>query len=93
MSSSEGLARLKNWQSAEKALVVPSISWKGAMRIFEVRVIVASVDESTLVLVRLDPAGETKTFSLRDAAFGSTDEADLELTLIDGNKLHLREEE
>ena len=93
MSSFEGLLRLKNWQKAEKALVLPSVSWKGAIRIFEVRVKVAFADESTLVLVNLDAPGETETISLRDVAFGCTDESDLELTLADGTKLHLREEE
>lgn len=38
MSSSDGVARLKNWQKAEKALVVPSFSWKGAIRVSEARV-------------------------------------------------------
>jgi hypothetical protein len=93
MSSSEGVERLKNWQRTEKALVLPSVSWKGTMRIFEVRAKVAFVDESTLVLVNLDAPGETETVPLRDVAFRSTDESDLELTLVDGKKLYLCEEE
>ena len=96
MSSSEGLDRLKNWQRAEKALVSPSISWKGTVRIFEVRVKVLSVDDSTLTLSILDSPGETRTIDIRDAAFSSTADVsalDLQLILADGGKLYLREED
>ncbi len=95
MSSSEGLARLKNWQRAEKALVVPSVSWKGATRIFEVRVKVAFVDESGLVLVSLDTPGEAEAVDLRGAGFACSDKAgtDLELTLCDGKRILLVEED
>jgi hypothetical protein len=95
MSSSEGLLRLKNWQKAEKALVTPSFSWKGAIRVSEARVKVAFVDESSLVLVNLDRPRQTETVLLRDAGFACTDESgvDLEVTLVDGKKLYLREEE
>lgn len=95
MSSSEALERLKNWQRAEKALVVPSVSWKGPVRIFEVRVKVLSVDDSTLRLLNLDDE-QIKTIDIRGAAFASTPNAsalDLELVLADGTKLYLREEE
>ena len=94
MSSSDGVLRLKNWQSAEKALVVPSINWKGNIRFVEVRVRVGFVDESTLVLVNLDAAGEVETLSLRNATFSCTGglEGDLEMTFADGKKLYLREE-
>lgn len=93
MSSSEGLERLKNWQKAEKALVVPSVSWKGSIRISEARAWVAFVDESKLLLARLDAPSETKELSLRGVAFGCTDESDLELTLVDGTKVYLHEED
>jgi hypothetical protein len=95
MSSSEGLERLKNWQRAEKALVLPSVSWKGTTRIFEVRVRVAFVNEFALVLIDLDAPGASETIDLREAAFASTDEftADLEVTLATGKKVYLREEE
>ena len=94
MSSSEGLERLKNWQRTEKALVLPSVSSKGTIRVFEVRVKVAFVDESTLVLVNLDRPGETETIDLRGATFASTGEStsDLEVTLAIGQKTYLREE-
>ena len=94
MSSADGLERLKNWKSAETALLLVSASLKGRIDIFDVRVRVLFVDESILVLLNLDAPGDAKTFDLRGATFSCSDSriADLELILATGTKPLLREE-
>jgi len=92
MSSSEGLERLKNWQRAEKALVLPSV--KSGTWLFEVGVKVLSVDDSTLVLAKFDSPSEIEKIDIQGATFSSDkDEADLQLTLTDGKKVYLCEKD
>jgi hypothetical protein len=95
MSSSEALARLKNWQRASKALVCPSVTFKTGTRLFEVRVSVLSVDESTLVLSNLEPPHDTEALDLAGVTFSSDEFGvpDLRLTFPDGKSLYLIEEE
>lgn len=96
MSFSEGLERLTNWQRASSnGLVLLSVTLKGDTPMFESRVRVLAVDGSTLILSNVDSPNENRTIYIRDAAFSCSDVFghDLELTLVNGNKLYLLEED
>jgi hypothetical protein len=75
MSSSEGLARLKNWQSTDAVVNVLSSGTSTALfNTFpqEVPVRVARVGESELVLSVIG-TGESKGFDIKNAQFLATD--------------------
>ena len=89
MSPADGLEVLKNWQKAKTELVVPSVSFKGDTHFFEVRAKILSVDESTLVLARVDGADETASFDIRGAEFNDAPGAAIELRLTNGKALNM----
>jgi hypothetical protein len=96
MSPSDGLERLKNWQRTAKEFTLASVDLKGPTpQLFDVRVRVAFVDESRLVFVALDRAGEAETLDLRGARFATTDELpeDLEIIFSDGKSVYLHLED
>jgi hypothetical protein len=93
MSSEDGSTILKNWQRTGHAAVLRS-ALKGAKRLFEVRVKVLSVDESTLMLEGIDPPNEIETVDLSGAEIGvsESDERGVHITLSGGEHVFIREE-
>ncbi len=91
MSSSDGLSRLKYWQSVNAELLLTSVTLKGAGELFDVRVTVASVTESELRLRSVESA-DVELIDMRGITYADLSSiAGMELTLPSGKRILLRE--
>jgi hypothetical protein len=90
-STEAALERLRNWYKAGTELMLTSVSVTDR-KLFEVRVRIAAVDSSTVILSKIDAPGQTETLDLRGAAFAEADldTPNLHVTFADGKNTILR---